>query len=166
MSSSLARVLLRLGLWGLAGCRLESHSAGLDPDPNAIASIRIAPGVANLVPADTIRFRATAITIRGESLAAQGLTFESTGGSIDAAGLFLAATVGDFDVQARLRIGSAELVSTAHVSVRTPPPPPQPPPPALIGLTIEPDTVTLAPSAEQIFLARARYADGTLQLGL
>src|SRR6185295_6816163 len=55
------------------------------------------------------------------------------------------------------------LVSSARVAVRKRPPPPPPPPPALVGISIEPDTVTLAPNQAQLFLARARYADGSLQ---
>ena len=124
-----ARLIL-LGIMIGAGCRIESDSAGLDPDPNAIVALGIAPATVELAPADTLRFKVVALRAGGDSVAASGVSFEATGGAVDGAGLYQAGPVGDFEVRARRGSGSAELGAIARVKVRHPPPPPPPPPPS------------------------------------
>lgn len=118
-----------LGLMIGTGCRLESHSAGLDPDPNAIVAIGITPAAVDLAPADTVRFRAVALRARGDSVAVSDVGFEATGGAVDGTGLYRAGPVGDYEVRAHRGSGSAELGALARVKVRHPPPPPPAPPP-------------------------------------
>ena len=121
----------------MAGCRFDSHSTGLEPDPNAIVAIGIAPASADLAPSDTLRFSVVALRASGDSIAASGVSFEATGGEVDGVGLYRAGPVGDYEVRAHRGSGSAEQRAVARVSVRLPPPPPPPPPSGPLGINTD-----------------------------
>lgn len=77
-----SRLLILAGL----GCIPESHLPGFDPEPEPLVAVRLSPDSADVELADTLRFRATAITARGQVQSAQGVTFQATGGTIDGSG--------------------------------------------------------------------------------
>jgi hypothetical protein len=132
-----------------------------------LASIQVTPGSASLTPGLTQTFTAIG-HLKGGSTVPIGVTWSSTGGSIDPDGTYMAGdTAGTYRVVATNTAGT--LSDTASVTISAPPSPPPPPPPGdstpqpaptLAQVKLLPGSVTLAPSTSKQFLAYGRTTAG------
>lgn len=133
-----------------------------------VTTIEVTPGTASLTPGLTQSFTAIG-HLKGGSTVPIGVTWSSTGGSIDAGGAYVAGdTAGTYRVVATNTAGT--LSDTAVVTISAPPSPPPPPPPppeptpppapVLERVTLLPANVTLAPSASKQFSAYGRTTTG------
>jgi hypothetical protein len=134
-----------------------------------VTTIEVTPGSTSLTPGLTQAFTAIG-HMKGGSTVPIGVTWSSTGGSIDAGGTYVAGdTAGTYRVVATNTAGT--LSDTAVVTISAPPSPPPPPPPPPPGptpppapvlerVTLFPASVTLAPSASKQFSAYGRTTTG------
>jgi len=107
------RVLLSAAIIA-AGCEATKHT---EPG-NGITELRVSPGHVVTATSQTLRFRATALTLGGDSQNV-AVSWSATGGTIDVAGVYvMGATVGAFAVTATL--ATPALTGTATVENRGP----------------------------------------------
>ena len=133
-----------------------------------LGSIEIAPGTATLAPGVSQAFLVMGRLKDGRAVPV-GVTWNATGGTIDAGGNFVAGeTAGTYHVIATHT--TMTMADTATVTISAPPSPPLPPSPAppaapvLVKLTLAPATATLAPTATWQFTATGEFSDGSSSL--
>jgi len=133
--------------------RPDTSTVTVVPPPADVVGITISPATASLEVGATRTFTATALLADGSSSPA-GVTWDATGGSIDAGGSYLAGqTTGTFAFVATW-IGGA-LADTAQVTI-TPPGTA----PTLTQVIIRPSTYSLATGATKQFRAYGRNSLG------
>lgn len=113
-----------------------------------VASLRVTPKSASLAAGASHQFAAEATYSDGVVRAAP-ITWQATGGTISAGGLFTAGAAGG---TFRVIASSGAVADTAAVTVTAPP--------VVTGFVLSPDTVALAPSGAQQFSASATWSDG------
>jgi hypothetical protein len=133
-----------------------------------LASIEVTPGSTSLTPGLTQKFTAIG-RLKGGSTVPIGVTWSSTGGSIDPDGVYVAGdTAGTYRVVATNTAGTLSDTATVTISAPPSPPPPPPPPPdptpspapVVERVTLLPASVTLAPSVSKQFSAYGRTTTG------
>jgi parallel beta-helix repeat protein len=140
----------------LAACSSSLNPMG-SQTPSDL-SIVVLPGAADLEPSQTTRFFADVRDADGRPLT-RAVTWEATGGSIDANGIYVAgAADGDYTVRAW---SGSEWFASALIRIRKRSPTnPTPTQPTVATVTVSPSSVTLAPGQTASFTATARDAQG------
>lgn len=122
------------------------------PDGPTVTAFSLAPGAASVQVGATLQFNSTATWSDGVPRPVE-VTFSTTGGTINLAGLFNAGTVaGTFSVIATCACGRAD---TAQVTVL-----PSNAPATLTSLSLMPSSVDLPTSGAQQFTIHASWSDG------
>jgi hypothetical protein len=120
--------------------------------PTKLKAVEVTPSNVSLAPGVSQTFTAVGRLIGG-SLVPIGVTWSSTGGSIDAGGTYVAGdTAGSYRVVATNTAGT--LADTVTVSITAPPQPPPPlpsSPPVMQSVTLKPGSVTLATGSSKQF---------------
>jgi hypothetical protein len=126
--------------------------------PTNLVAVEITPSNVSLAPGVSQTFTAIG-RLSGGSVTPIGVNWNSTGGSIDAGGTFVAGdTAGTYRVIAINTAGT--LADTATVTITASPLPPPPPAPVLQSVTMKPGSVTLAPGASKRFTTYGRTTTG------
>jgi hypothetical protein len=144
-----ALLLLAAGL----GCA-EPQSDGLDPLP--LVRIAVSPAVADVGIGGNLAFTAFGVAESGDSsvLGLPRLVWSATGGSINGAGVFQAASIpGTFSVTAT--DGPTGFSAAAAVNVLSGPPAP------LAAVELTPSTTSVQTGATQQFAVIGRRSDGS-----
>jgi hypothetical protein len=123
-----------------------------------LASLVITPGTTSLTPGLSQTFTAIGRLSNGSPVPI-GVTWSSTGGSIDAGGNYVAGdTAGTYRVIATNTAGT--MSDTAKVTISAPPAPPPPPAPVVSQVVLRPGTASLTPSVTKQFAAFGRTDTG------
>jgi hypothetical protein len=123
-----------------------------------LASLEITPGSTSLTPGLSQTFTAIGRLSNGSPVPI-GVTWGSTGGSIDAGGSYVAGdTAGTYRVIATNTAGT--MSDTAKVTISAPPAPPPPPAPVVQEVVLRPGNLTIAPSVSKQFAAFGRTTTG------
>ncbi len=123
-----------------------------------LASLDITPGSTSLTPGLSQTFAAIGRLSNGSPVPI-GVTWSSTGGSIDAGGAYVAGdTAGTYRVIATNTAGT--MSDTAKVTISAPPAPPPPPAPVVSQVVLRPGTASLTPTVAKQFAAFGRTDTG------
>jgi hypothetical protein len=124
------------------------------PQPNVVA-VSVAPDTTTLGPGGANGFAAVGVLNDGSTVAI-GVTWQATGGSVDAGGEYIAGTTaGSYHVIAHNIEGT--LADTATVTITEPPPPPAP---TLDRVVLSPGTLSLSTGATTRLAAYGRTSLG------
>ena len=120
-------------------------------DNAVLTSIDLTPGVDSVEDGASLQYQVSAVWSDGSN-SVPAVDFSTDGGSIDSAGLFVAAAPpGDYTVSASDQSGVA--VATARVKVRLP---------RIASVVLSPPSIALTPGASHRFTATARSAEGVI----
>jgi len=119
------------------------------PSQPDLVKIEVTPDTTTLGPAGTYAFAATGI-LSDSSRVAVGVSWQASGGQIDAGGLYTAGPdAGSYRVVATNTAGT--LADTSTVAIVAPPPPPSVP--TLTSVVLKPGAITLGSGKSQQFTA-------------
>lgn len=118
-----------------------------------VVGLDVTPGTTSLVTGATQQYVATARMSDGTSKQV-GTTWEATGGSINAAGLYSATTNGSWKVRAR--VSGTTLSSESDVNVSAPVA-------TLVSLILNPSSVTVPAGGHRQFTVTGSWSDGSTQ---
>ena len=145
--------------------RRDTTTVIVTPTNPMLADLTVSPDPTSLSTTQSHIFTAKGVLSDG-SVVETAVTWNATGGSIDAGGLYTAGPAsGQYLVVAQSV--SASIADTAIVTIQTsespetPPPPPPPPPPTVTALSLSPANVSMETGQARQFAATVQLSDGS-----